>query len=78
MLETGIGRAFNIALSSLANFTYPADMSPSHFYYQEDLVNPTFQVNQKGYIKVPQSPGMGYSVDNKRIKKYTQKMSTVK
>lgn len=66
MLESGIGRSFNIALASLPNFIYPADMSPSNIFYKEDLINPTYLL-EKGYIKVSQSPGLGYRVDEDKI-----------
>jgi len=72
MMETGIGRAYNIALSSLPNFIYPADMSPSNIFYSTDLINPSYNINSNGYITVPKSPGLGYQVDEKQIKKYTR------
>lgn len=71
LLETGIGRAYNIALSSLSNFIYPADMSPNHFYYEHDLINPTYSVSNEGFIDVPQINGLGYEIDEKRIRKHT-------
>jgi O-succinylbenzoate synthase len=70
MLETGIGRAFNIAVASLPNFIYPADMSPTNFFYAEDLIEPTFKVGREGYIKTSNQPGLGYQVVEKRIEKY--------
>jgi O-succinylbenzoate synthase len=71
MLETGIGRAFNIALASKSNFIYPADMSPYQFYFSEDLIDPSFIVNQNGYIDVPNSPGLGYNIRDDLIQKFT-------
>lgn len=71
MLETGIGRAFNIAVSSLPNYIYPADMSPVNFFYKDDLVKDSFFVDKNGYVKVPEKPGLGFEVDEKKIKKYT-------
>lgn len=71
MLETGIGRAFNIALASLPNFKYPADMSPYYFYYSEDLVDPSYDVDREGYIPVLDSPGLGYKIEESKIQKYT-------
>ncbi len=71
MLESGIGRSFNIALSSLPNFTLPADMSPSTIFYKEDLIQPTYEVDVHGNIEVPDKIGLGYDVDEKKIKKYT-------
>lgn len=71
LLETGIGRAFNIALASKTNFIYPADMSPYQFYFSEDLIDPSYIVNQDGYIDVPESPGIGYNIRDDLIEKYT-------
>lgn len=71
MLETGIGRAFNIVISSLPNYIYPADMSPISFFYQDDLVKDSFYVDKNGYVKVPEKPGLGFEIDEKKIKKYT-------
>ncbi|KKQ92371.1 MAG: O-succinylbenzoic acid (OSB) synthetase [Candidatus Woesebacteria bacterium GW2011_GWB1_39_10] len=77
LLETGIGRAFNIALSSLPGFKYPADMSPSSFFYKEDLIDPTYEVDKNGYIAIPTATGLGYNLEMKRINKYTkQKYNT--
>ena len=71
MLETGIGRAFNIAVASLPNFIYPADMSPVNFFYKDDLVKDSFSVDKNGYITVPNTPGLGFEVNEKKIQKYT-------
>jgi len=73
LLESGIGRAYNIALSALTGFTYPADMSPSAFFYEEDLIDPTYEVDADGFIKVPDKPGLGFKLDLERINKYTVK-----
>lgn len=71
MLETGIGRAFNIAIASLPNFIYPSDMSPVNFFYKDDLVEDSFVVDKNGYIQVPKNPGLGFRIDQKKLKKYT-------
>jgi o-succinylbenzoate synthase len=71
MLETGIGRAFNLALASLPGFTLPADMSPARLFYAEDLVEPTFDVRADGTIEVPRLPGVGFPVQEDRIARYT-------
>lgn len=71
MLETGVGRAFNIAVSSLSNFIYPADMSPVNFFYSDDLVDDGFKVDKNGFVKVPNQPGLGFKINEKKIKKYT-------
>jgi O-succinylbenzoate synthase len=71
MLESGIGRGFNLALSSLPNFTLPADMSPAKIFYAEDLVEPTFDVRKDGTIPVPRGLGCGFHVQEERIERYT-------
>jgi O-succinylbenzoate synthase len=71
MLETGIGRAFNIAIASLPNFTLPADMSPAKIFYKEDLIEPTYDIDAEGYIAVSQEPGLGYAIAEDRIERYT-------
>lgn len=72
MLESGIGRAFNIALSSLPNFSLPADMSPSSIFYTEDIIEPTYNVSSDGFISVPTTSGLGYNVDLERLKFYSK------
>jgi o-succinylbenzoate synthase len=71
MLETGIGRAQNIALSTLENFTLPGDVSASKRYWAEDLVEPEVEVTPKGTIKVPTGPGIGFQPKLERIEKAT-------
>jgi O-succinylbenzoate synthase len=71
MLETGIGRAFNMAVASLPNFSLPSDMSPPLDFYTDDLVEPTLKIEKGGYISVSQEPGLGYQVMSSRINKYT-------
>jgi o-succinylbenzoate synthase len=71
MLETGIGRAQNIALSTLENFTLPGDVSASKRYWKEDLVEPEIEVTPKGTIKVPSGPGIGFEPILERINKVT-------
>jgi O-succinylbenzoate synthase len=68
MFESGIGRAHNLALASLPGFTLPADMSPADFYFAYDLVDPSFHVDPDGTIAVPRSPGLGFPVDEGRIR----------
>src|SRR5205085_4127188 len=70
MLETGIGRAFNLALASLPGFTLPADMSPARLFYAEDLVEPTFDVRGDGTVAVPDRPGVGFPVVVERVMRY--------
>ncbi len=71
MLETGIGRGYNLAISSLPNFTLPADMSPARIFYAEDLVDPTFDIRKDGTIPVPDGLGCGFHVEEGRIERYT-------
>ncbi|MGC2753910.1 MAG: enolase C-terminal domain-like protein, partial [Candidatus Acidiferrum sp.] len=75
MLETGIGRAHNIAMSTLAGFTLPGDVSASQRYWTEDLIEPEVQVTSNGTIRVPTSPGIGYSVRRDRIEQVTVRTS---
>lgn len=70
LLETGIGRGFNLAISSLPGFSLPADMSPARLFYAEDLVEPTFDIGKNGTIPVPDLPGCGFHVDAARVRKY--------
>jgi len=60
MLESGIGRAHNIALSTLENFTLPGDVSASARYWAEDIIEPEVLVSAEGEIAVPDTPGRGY------------------
>jgi o-succinylbenzoate synthase len=71
MLESGIGRAGNVALASLPNFTLPGDISASKRYYKEDIVEPEFVVNKDGTMNVPTNPGIGVEVNMKRLEKVT-------
>jgi O-succinylbenzoate synthase len=71
MLESGIGRAGNVALASLPNFTLPGDISASKRYYKEDIVEPEFVVNHDGTMDVPSKPGIGVEVNMKMLKKVT-------
>jgi O-succinylbenzoate synthase len=71
MLESGIGRAHNIALSTLDNFSLPGDVSASQRYWAEDIVEPEITVTAKGEIVVPTSAGRGYAVRTDLIEKLT-------
>lgn len=67
MLESGIGRAYNVALASLPNFTIPGDLSPSARYWERDVVSPEWTMND-GFVRVPlDRPGIGVEVDVDRI-----------
>jgi O-succinylbenzoate synthase len=71
MLESGIGRAHNIALSTLPNFTLPGDITASKRYWTEDIIEPEVTVNRQGVIHVPTGPGMGFEPKLDRIDKLT-------
>jgi len=71
MLETGIGRAHNIALSTLENFRLPGDVSASKRYWKEDIIEPEVEVTREGLINVPDSPGTGYRVREDLIDRLT-------
>lgn len=73
MLESGIGRAGNVALASLPNFTLPGDISASKRYYKEDIVEPEFFVNKDGTMNVPHKPGIGVDVNLAQLEKVTVK-----
>ena len=66
-LETGIGRGFNLALAALPGFTLHSDMSPARIFYEQDLVEPTFDVGLDGCIAVPTRPGNGFPVVPERV-----------
>ncbi len=61
MLESGIGRAHNIALSTLPNFSLPGDVSASRRYWSEDIIEPEVSVTPQGTIRVPEGPGIGFA-----------------
>ncbi|HYX69851.1 MAG TPA: o-succinylbenzoate synthase, partial [Terriglobales bacterium] len=71
MLEAGIGRAHNIALSTLENFRLPGDVSASKRYWKEDIVEPEVEVTAQGLIEVPDRPGRGYAVREAVIDRLT-------
>jgi O-succinylbenzoate synthase len=71
MLESGIGRAHNIALSTLPNFILPGDVSASKRYWKRDLIHPEVQVTPRGTILVPDTPGFGYDIDHEFLGKAT-------
>jgi O-succinylbenzoate synthase len=71
MLESGIGRAANIHLSTLANFTLPGDIAASKRYFDPDLVDPPIEVASDGTIAVPTAPGIGVHVCEDRIDRAT-------
>ena len=71
MLETGVGRASNLALASLQGFTLPGDISASARYYREDITEERFRLNSDSTIDVPNGPGLGVSINHKTVTRYT-------
>ena len=78
MLESGIGRAHNIALSSLEGFSLPGDVSASARYWAEDIVEPEVEVTPQGEIAIPDSPGRGYEVRTDLIDRLTVRKETIR
>jgi o-succinylbenzoate synthase len=78
MLETGIGRAHNIALSTLANFSLPGDVSASKRYWKEDIIDPEVDVSPQGMIGVNDKAGTGYRVKTDLIEKLTVRKETLR
>jgi o-succinylbenzoate synthase len=76
MLECGIGRAHNIAVSSLPGYTLPGDVSASKRYWHEDVIEPEVEVSARGTICIPQSPGLGYHVRRDLIDRLTIEKET--
>jgi len=73
MLESGIGRAHNIAMSSLANFSLPGDVSASRRYWEQDVIEPEVEVSKQGTIRVPSAPGIGFAPQLDRIDALTKR-----
>lgn len=70
MLESGIGRAHNVALTTLSNFTLPGDTASSNRYWDKDIIKPEV-VSKNGYINVPQAAGIGYKIDREAVESFT-------
>jgi O-succinylbenzoate synthase len=78
MLETGIGRSHNIALSTLENFTLPGDVSASARYWAEDIIEPEVTVSSAGEIAIPDTPGRGYTVRTDLVERFTVRKETIR
>jgi len=76
MLECGIGRAHNIAASSLPGYTLPGDVSAGKRYWEEDVIDPPVEVSARSTIQVPASPGLGYHVRRDLIERWTTEKET--
>jgi O-succinylbenzoate synthase len=72
MLETGLGRAANVALASLPGFALPGDISATARYYHQDITHERFTINSDSTISVPQGPGLGVNVDREALARFTQ------
>jgi o-succinylbenzoate synthase len=71
MLESGVGRIHNIAMSTLSGFSLPGDVSASQRYWNEDIIEPEVEVTPHGTIRVPNTPGLGYKVRRDLVEKLT-------
>ncbi len=71
MLETGVGRASNLALASLPGFTLPGDISASERYYLRDITHERFSLNADSTIDVPSAPGLGVTIDPSALQAFT-------
>jgi o-succinylbenzoate synthase len=78
MLESGVGRAHNIAMATLPGFTLPGDISASARYWAEDIIEPAVTVSSAGTIAPPDQPGIGFAVNRARIDQLTVRMETLK
>lgn len=78
MLESGIGRAHNVHLSTLPHFTLPGDVADSKRYFTEELIEPRVEVRSDGTIAVPTTPGIGYEVCEDRIQRHTLRSVSLK
>jgi len=78
MIESGIGRAHNVHLSTLPNFVLPGDVADSKRYFVEELIEPPVQVRSDGTIAVPNGPGIGYEVQEDRVEKYRVSYRTLR
>jgi O-succinylbenzoate synthase len=77
MLESGVGRAHNIALASLANFTLPGDVSASRRYWRRDIIEPPVETTPRGTILLRDEPGFGYALDHDFIRTMTAREETI-
>ena len=78
MLESGVGRSHNIALSTLENFSLPGDVSASSRYWKEDIIEPEVTVTPEGEIHVSNAPGRGYEVRTDLVERLTVRKEEIK
>ena len=67
MLESGVGRAHNLAMSTLRGFSLPGDVSASARYWEQDIIDPPVEISSRGTIRMPEQPGLGYHVNRTRV-----------
>jgi o-succinylbenzoate synthase len=77
MLESGIGRAHNIALSTLPNFMLPGDVSASHRYWTRDVIRPPVETTPQGSIRISDAPGFGYELDCDFLREITSREESI-
>ena len=77
MLESGIGRAHNIAMATLEGFTLPGDVSASSRYWKEDIIDPPVTVTKQGTIVPSDRPGIGYGINAELIDRLTVRKERV-
>lgn len=78
MLESGVGRAYNVAIASLPNFTLPGDLSPSARYWDRDIVIPEWKMDYEGWVTVPRDhPGLGVEIDVDSVDNLTVRERTL-
>ena len=78
MLEAGIGRAHNIAMATLPDFTLPGDVSASRRYWARDIIAPPVEVTSRGTIAVREEPGFGYAIDHEFLRQVTNQEETLR
>ena len=78
MLESGIGRAANIHLSTLPNFTLPGDIAASKRYFDPDLIDPSIAVAADGTVAVPTAAGIGVAINQRRVDAATLRKTEVR
>jgi O-succinylbenzoate synthase len=78
MLETGVGRASNLALASLPGFILPADISASDRYYRRDITHERFTLNSDSTITLPDGPGLGISIDPEALEQFSSAEETLR
>ena len=78
MLESGVGRAHNIAMATLKGFTLPGDVSASARYWEEDIIDPPVTVSARGIIAAPDTPGIGFEINRARVDRLTVRLASVR